>query len=88
MRRRLDTNTRVNSCQAVIREIPHGGNDAGCCLSCGTCTGCDRCYTYCPEHVIHKHNGSYAIELDYCKGCGICFEECPLGIVDMVEEQA
>jgi Pyruvate/2-oxoacid:ferredoxin oxidoreductase delta subunit len=70
----------------VIGEVPSGCAEAKRCMSCGSCTGCDRCYMFCPEPAISRQDGVYSIDLDYCKGCGICFEECPRGVVDLSEE--
>ncbi len=84
----LDVALRLDNYSEVIGEMPHGCKEAGRCMSCGTCTGCDRCYIYCPEPAVTRKDGVYTIELEYCKGCGICFEECPRGVVDMVEEGA
>ncbi len=69
-------------------EVAHGLPDvgeAGRCFSCGHCTSCDTCLVYCPDGIIHRHDGAYEIDLDYCKGCGICVVECPRGAMEMVQ---
>jgi 2-oxoacid:acceptor oxidoreductase gamma subunit (pyruvate/2-ketoisovalerate family) len=83
---RLPIESRLAGHDEVIAEIPDGCAEAARCLSCGTCTGCDNCYVFCPEPAIGRSGGVYAFDLDYCKGCGICFEECPRGVIDMVGE--
>jgi 2-oxoacid:acceptor oxidoreductase gamma subunit (pyruvate/2-ketoisovalerate family)/2-oxoacid:acceptor oxidoreductase delta subunit (pyruvate/2-ketoisovalerate family) len=50
------------------------------------CTGCQLCWTYCPEHSINMVNKISAIDYIYCKGCGICAEECPTKAITMVVE--
>jgi NADPH-dependent glutamate synthase beta subunit-like oxidoreductase/ferredoxin len=61
--------------------------EAGRCFSCGTCTGCDNCFHYCPDLAIRRvDGGGYAVLTDYCKGCGICVKECPTGSMTMREE--
>jgi len=69
-------------------EVAHGLADVGeaqRCFSCGHCTNCDTCLVYCPDGIIHRHDGAYEIDLDYCKGCGVCVVECPRGALEMVQ---
>ncbi len=61
-------------------------NEAQRCFSCGRCTGCDTCLVYCPEGVISREGGGYAVDQDYCKGCGICAAECPRQAMRMSAE--
>ncbi|MCJ7830762.1 MAG: FAD-dependent oxidoreductase, partial [Desulfobacterales bacterium] len=59
--------------------------EAGRCLCCGTCTGCDRCLTFCPEGVIvppDKTGEAYRVNNDYCKGCSICASVCVRGVME------
>lgn len=61
---------------------------AGRCFYCGTCTGCDRCYLYCPENaIIPPGEGTigYGSDSDYCKGCAACAAVCPRGVMTMGE---
>ena len=52
------------------------------------CTGCMRCWIYCPETAIDVTSGKAEIDYDYCKGCGICFEECKVGAIKFEKEEA
>jgi len=50
------------------------------------CTGCQICWTFCPEHSINMVDNKSSIDYIYCKGCGICAEECPVKAITMVNE--
>ncbi len=50
------------------------------------CTGCQICWTYCPEHSINMVEKKSTIDYVYCKGCGVCAEECPTKAITMVME--
>lgn len=56
------------------------------CFSCGTCTHCDNCITYCPDVAVQRAGAGYTVLTDYCKGCGLCVKECPTGSMKMQEE--
>jgi NADPH-dependent glutamate synthase beta subunit-like oxidoreductase/Pyruvate/2-oxoacid:ferredoxin oxidoreductase delta subunit len=56
------------------------------CFSCGTCTHCDNCVTYCPDLAVQRAGDGYVVLTDYCKGCGVCVKECPTGSMKMLEE--
>jgi NADPH-dependent glutamate synthase beta subunit-like oxidoreductase len=56
------------------------------CFSCGTCTHCDNCVTYCPDLAVERAGDGYRVLVDYCKGCGLCVKECPSGSMTMLEE--
>ena len=59
------------------------------CFVCGICTGCDRCYLFCPDICIRPPDGGeavYAVESEYCKGCALCAVVCPRGIITMGEK--
>lgn len=61
---------------------------AGRCFFCGTCTGCDRCYLFCPENSILPPGGEqrgYQADDAYCKGCAACASVCPRGVMEMGE---
>jgi Pyruvate/2-oxoacid:ferredoxin oxidoreductase delta subunit len=59
--------------------------EAGRCLSCGTCNLCLECVSYCPDASIRPDGkkSTVAVDLDHCKGCGICAYECPRGVITM-----
>lgn len=72
-------------------EVRHGfSQEQACdeakrCLSCGTCTGCDNCFNFCPDQaIVRAAPGQYGVDVRRCKGCGICVEECPRGSVRLV----
>ena len=58
-------------------------SEAHRCMSCGHCTQCDTCLVYCPEGIIRRKDGSYAVDYSFCKGCGICVSECPRKAMEM-----
>jgi 2-oxoacid:acceptor oxidoreductase gamma subunit (pyruvate/2-ketoisovalerate family) len=51
------------------------------CLSCGLCTGCDRCWLACPDMSILVEGLTYRVDLEHCKGCLLCVAECPRGAI-------
>jgi Pyruvate/2-oxoacid:ferredoxin oxidoreductase delta subunit len=72
----------------VIGEIADGCAEARRCFGCGTCSGCDNCYVFCPEPAVRRTAGVYSFDDAYCKGCGICYEECPRAAIQMTEDRA
>ncbi|HEY6099430.1 MAG TPA: FAD-dependent oxidoreductase, partial [Anaeromyxobacter sp.] len=84
---------------AARLAAPHTENDlgitkdqvlaeAGRCLSCGSCFGCERCWMYCTPSCFTKVSEPapgryYKIKLDTCDGCKKCADECPCGFLDM-----
>jgi NADPH-dependent glutamate synthase beta subunit-like oxidoreductase len=60
--------------------------EAARCFSCGTCTHCDNCVTYCPDLAVQRTGDGYRVLGDYCKGCGVCVSQCPTGSMKMLEE--
>jgi 2-oxoacid:acceptor oxidoreductase delta subunit (pyruvate/2-ketoisovalerate family) len=61
--------------------------EAGRCLNCGVCNGCEVCLIFCPDVAISRRDdGGFDIDYDYCKGCGVCAEECPRGAITMTRE--
>ena len=83
---------------AVSERLAHGGEvqlglaieqalaEGARCFSCGTCTHCDNCVTYCPDLAVQRVGDGYRVLTDYCKGCGLCVKECPSGSMTMLEE--
>jgi Pyruvate/2-oxoacid:ferredoxin oxidoreductase delta subunit len=89
---RLEPGKRVRSFQ----EMTPGLNgyeariEAERCFYCGLCTGCDRCYLFCPEVSLRppsESNSSYHALQDYCKGCAVCAAVCPRGVMTMGERR-
>ena len=58
------------------------------CFTCGFCSMCGNCFTYCPDAAIaQRADWGFEIDLDYCKGCGVCVQECPRSAMTMVPEE-
>jgi NADPH-dependent glutamate synthase beta subunit-like oxidoreductase/Pyruvate/2-oxoacid:ferredoxin oxidoreductase delta subunit len=81
----LPVSSRIAGFQEVNLGLA-GVAEAERCFSCGHCTECDTCMTYCPEGIIGRMPGGYAINAEYCKGCGICVWECPRHAMRMTAE--
>jgi formate dehydrogenase beta subunit len=85
---RLDPEKRRGNFRRIDRSLPRkkSAAEAGRCFFCGTCTGCDRCYLFCPDTCIrppgHDQAG-YVSDAAYCKGCAVCESVCPRGIITM-----
>jgi NADPH-dependent glutamate synthase beta subunit-like oxidoreductase len=61
---------------------------AGRCFFCGACTGCDRCFLFCPEVALlppDETGTAYRPDPEYCKGCAVCASVCPRGVMTMGE---
>jgi len=72
-----------------VGEVSHGladASEAHRCMSCGHCTRCDTCLVYCPEGIIRRKDGNYAVDYSFCKGCGICVSECPRKAMEMTAQ--
>ena len=78
-----DVALRATDFQEVMEGLPEGHAlaEARRCLSCGLCTGCDRCWLACPDVSILVENLTHRVDLDHCKGCLLCVAECPRGAI-------
>ncbi|MBI2395018.1 MAG: 2-oxoacid:acceptor oxidoreductase family protein [Deltaproteobacteria bacterium] len=81
--RHVPADVRVRGFDEVNLGVGDPAAAAHRCCSCGECTRCDSCLVYCPEGIIRREAGGYAIDLEYCKGCGICVTECPRAAITL-----
>ncbi|MBI2894016.1 MAG: FAD-dependent oxidoreductase [Deltaproteobacteria bacterium] len=80
-RSKIDVQSRLGGGEVRV-ALAHAQASAAAvrCLSCGTCTGCDNCFQFCPDQaVVRDAPGRYRADVARCKGCGICVTECPRG---------
>jgi len=81
----------ISGMEEVVRGLDWKGavREALRCMTCGSCTECDNCLTFCPDAVVHhdERAGLYTVDLLHCKGCGICAAECPRGAIVLVPEE-
>lgn len=85
---RLSPGERIRGFREIDRPLspPEAVRQAGRCFFCGTCTGCDRCFLYCPEVALlppDETSLSYRPDESYCKGCAVCAAVCPRGVMTM-----
>ncbi|MBN2034937.1 MAG: FAD-dependent oxidoreductase [Deltaproteobacteria bacterium] len=69
-------------------DLREAVQQAGRCFFCGTCTGCDRCFLYCPEVSLlppDENCSFYRADDAFCKGCAVCAAVCPRGVMTMGE---
>lgn len=78
---------RARSFDEVSRGLDDA-SEADRCFSCGLCTLCDTCLLSCPEGVVSRSGGGYAVDAAFCKGCGMCVAECPRQAMEMTLETA
>jgi 2-oxoacid:acceptor oxidoreductase delta subunit (pyruvate/2-ketoisovalerate family) len=58
------------------------------CFTCGFCSMCGNCFTFCPDSAVAQRDGwGFEIDLDHCKGCGVCVQECPRAAMSMIPEE-
>jgi NADPH-dependent glutamate synthase beta subunit-like oxidoreductase len=86
---RLGSAERIKGFQEVDLPLDprEAVQQAGRCFFCGTCTGCDRCFLYCPEVSLLAPDetcAAYRPDESYCKGCAVCAAVCPRGVMTMV----
>ncbi len=73
---------------AASLGVPAAQGEARRCFTCGFCTMCGNCFTYCPDAAItQRADWGFEIDLDYCKGCGVCVQECPRSAMSMIPEE-
>jgi len=82
-----DPAERVKSDLEVARGLSptEASVEADRCLCCGTCVGCDRCLTFCPEGAViapDRAGDDYTVRDEYCKGCSICASVCLRGVME------
>lgn len=68
-------------------DVERALREAGRCLSCGLCFGCQRCWMYCSarcfEHAESPRPGEYFVmDLASCEACGKCVDVCPCGFLE------
>jgi len=85
---RLTPGERIRDFKEVDRplSLPEAVRQAGRCFFCGTCTGCDRCFIFCPEVALlppDETRMTYRPDESYCKGCAVCAAVCPRGVMTM-----
>jgi len=74
---RLEPSLRVKGFQEINQPLSpeDGAQQAERCFFCGACTGCDRCFIYCPEICMMPPLEGQVIyhgDSEYCKGCAVC----------------
>jgi len=60
------------------------------CFSCGLCSGCAMCFTYCTAGAFTRVSpatpgGYFALDLSVCVDCGKCIEVCPCGYLEATD---
>ena len=87
---RLEPGQRGKGFQEINLPLPieEAVQEGARCFFCGTCTGCDRCFLYCPELALMppgEERNRYEADSEYCKGCAVCAAVCPRGVMTMGE---
>lgn len=86
----LTTGQRVRNFSEIVQTLSRSDAEleAKRCFFCGLCTGCDRCFLYCPEVCLRPPEAGrvkYQADSEYCKGCEVCASVCPRGVMTMGE---
>jgi NADPH-dependent glutamate synthase beta subunit-like oxidoreductase len=85
-----DVAARVTGFAEVTAPLdgPAAVGEARRCFTCGFCSMCGNCFTFCPDAAIAQRDGwGFEIDLDSCKGCGVCVHECPRSAMSMIPEE-
>ena len=87
---RMEPGQRGKGFQEINLPLPmeEASQEGARCFFCGTCTGCDRCFLYCPELALvppGEERNRYEADTEYCKGCAVCAAVCPRGVMTMGE---
>jgi NADPH-dependent glutamate synthase beta subunit-like oxidoreductase len=88
----LETEERKRNFHEIVQTLSPDDAviEATRCFFCGLCTGCDRCFLYCPEVCLkppEEGQVKYQADPEYCKGCEVCASVCPRGVMAMGEEK-
>jgi NADPH-dependent glutamate synthase beta subunit-like oxidoreductase/Pyruvate/2-oxoacid:ferredoxin oxidoreductase delta subunit len=88
----LGTEERKRNFDEIAKTLSRGDAvmEAKRCFFCGLCTGCDRCFLYCPEVCLRPPGDGqvkYQTDPEYCKGCAVCASVCTRGVMTMGEER-
>ncbi len=88
----LEAQERERNFDEIVQTLSRGDAmiEAKRCFFCGLCTGCDRCFLFCPEVCLRPpEDGQVKYEADpeYCKGCAVCASVCTRGVMTMGEER-
>ena len=89
---RLDHALRLRGFEQIDESVVRDAavREAGRCFFCGLCTGCDRCFIFCPDICIkppQEGHIDYHADSEYCKGCAVCASVCPRGVMSMGDKR-
>lgn len=89
---RLDPAIRIRGFEQIDQSLVSDDAvcEAGRCFFCGLCTGCDRCFIFCPDICItppQEGHINYHADPEYCKGCAVCASVCPRGVMTMGDKR-
>ncbi len=85
----LDPETRIKDGDAEIAStltVEEALLEAARCMSCGFCSECGQCWSFCQDGAIKKpviKGEPYTFKMEFCNGCKKCEEQCPCGYIEM-----